>query len=157
MPVTTEPSVCIPRTLNNVGWNEVKDAFEGFIGKGTVERVDIVVPREGDRSFCKIFVHFRFWPDTDVAQSYRNHLLAHSDNTLKLVHGINDASPTAHWKCSASRTAKPERNAPKVVPHIELSSDKNLVPPKLKRQNGHNSDDDMVASGAVDNEESSAA
>ena len=38
--VITEPSICIPRTLNNVSWRDVKDTMEAVLGKGTVDRVD---------------------------------------------------------------------------------------------------------------------
>lgn len=132
MPVITEPSICIPRTLNNVGWRDVKACFEDLVGRGTVERVDIVVPRDGDRSFCKIFVHFRYWPDTEQSKDVRTRLLGGEE--LKVWYDF-----PRFWKCSTSRTVKPERNGSKVAPYIEPS-----LPPKLERQNG-GSDDDVYS------------
>ena len=64
--VITEPSICIPRTLNNTTWRDVKNTFEEILGTGTVERVDIVPSRNND-PFCKIFIHFRYWPTQGTA------------------------------------------------------------------------------------------
>ena len=109
----TEPSICIPRTLHNVAWREVKDTFEGLFGKGTIDRVDIVPVRNLDKPMCKIFVHFRYWPTNDEAMAYRQSLL--DGDTLKVWHDFPH-----FWKCSASRASKPERNMPKQAPYIEV-------------------------------------
>lgn len=112
--IVTEPSVCIPRTLNNVTRQDVKDVFEVVIGRGTVERVDIVVNRQNDgQPFCRIFVHFRYWPNTPEIMSIRQRLL--DGEMIKVVYD----NPW-FWKCSASRVAKPTR--PKVTPFIAWSS-----------------------------------
>lgn len=98
----TEPSICIPRTLNNITWRTVKDTFETILGKGTVERVDLINDRNGE-PFCKIFIHLRYWPHDEDATLIRQQLL--EGETVKIVYD----NPW-FWKCSASRLPKPQRN-----------------------------------------------
>jgi len=112
--VITEPSICIPRTLNNVGWREVKDTFEELFGKGTIDRVDIVPVRNADKPMCKIFIHFRYWPTDEASMGYRESLL--KGDTLKVWHDY-----PRFWKCWASNVAKPDRNTPKVAPYMEVA------------------------------------
>ena len=113
--VVTEPSICIPRTLNNVTWFQVKNTFEELMGKGTVERVDIVSKSSyaDAQPFCRIFVHFRYWPNTPEITAIRDRLVA--GETIKVVYD----NPW-FWKCSASRIPKPEKNTPKTAPYIEF-------------------------------------
>ena len=114
--VITEPSICIPRTLHNVNWRQVKDAFEQVIGKGTVERVDIVPSKNSESTpFCRIFVHFRYWPNSPEITSIRQRLV--NGEVIKVVYD----NPW-FWKCSASRIPKPERNQPKTAPFIEYTT-----------------------------------
>ena len=114
--IITEPSICIPRTLNNSTWRQVKDVFELLFGRGTVERVDIVVRRNEDTPFCRIFVHMRYWPMNVLqAAQFRDQLMA--GEQVKVVYD----NPW-FWKCSASRTAKPERNLPKAAPYVEFAN-----------------------------------
>ena len=98
MPVTSEPSICIPRTLNNYTWREVKEIFEEFLGRGTVERVDII-PTRADPTFCKIFVHFRYWPLDEKIQKQRQGLL--EGNTVKVWHKF-----PAFWRCADKEADK---------------------------------------------------
>lgn len=113
--VITEPSICIPRTLYNVNWRQVKDAFEQVIGRGTVERVDIVPSKNNEaQPFCRIFVHFRYWPNTPDIMAIRQRLI--DGEMIKVVYD----NPW-FWKCAASRIAKPERNQPKTAPYIEYT------------------------------------
>jgi len=120
MTLTTEPSICIPRTLSNVGWRDVKETFELLFGKGTIERVDIVSQRNSDTPFCKIFVHFRYWATDEQTQSIRKRLI--DGETIKVVYDT-----PWFWKCSASRTPKPERNTPRAAPYIEVDEKKPAV------------------------------
>ena len=83
--LVTEPSICIPRTLNNVTWQQVKSTFEQLLGRGTVERVDIVPSKANDpQPFCRIFVHFRYWPNTEDATAIRDRLV--SGEVIKVVY-----------------------------------------------------------------------
>lgn len=113
--VVTEPSVCIPRTLNNITWRTVKETFEQILGKGTVERVDLISDRNGE-PFCKIFVHMRYWPNDGEAVAIRERLLA--GETVKIVYD----NPW-FWKCSASRLPKPVRDAStRKTPFVEYQN-----------------------------------
>ena len=114
--LVTEPSICIPRTLDNVTWRDVKDTFEHILGKGTVERVDIVRRRNDDSAFCRIFVHMRYWKVDDLTVAeMRNRLIA--GETVKVVY--NDPW---FWKCSASRIPKPENTRKKTAPYMEFDN-----------------------------------
>ena len=117
--IITEPSICIPRTLNNVTRQQVKEVFETVIGRGTIDRVDIVVSRQNDsQPFCRIFVHFRYWPNTPEIMAIRKRLI--DGDTVKVVYD----NPW-FWKCSASRVDKPVNNRPRMAPYIEVDSDVN--------------------------------
>ena len=52
-----EPSICIPRTFENITWQQVKETFEQLFGEGCVDRVDVVKKEHdnGDK-FNRIFV-----------------------------------------------------------------------------------------------------
>ena len=108
----TEPSICIPRTLNQFSWRDVKDTFEKLLGKGTVERVDIVTRRGEDTQFCRIFVHMRYWPvnDEQIA-AFRNTLM--NGGEMKIVY-----SRPWFWKCVASRIPKPEKKNVSAQPYF---------------------------------------
>ena len=127
MSLITEPSICIPRTLNNVTWRDIKNVFETVLGRGTVERVDIVRKRNDTTPFCRIFVHLRYWPVNlpEVAE-IRNRLMA--GETVKVVYD----NPW-FWKCSASRVPKPECTREKVAPFVEFATPE---PPEVVRQPG---------------------
>lgn len=119
--VITEPSICIPRTLANVTWQDVTIAFEKLIGAGTISRVDLVKDRVQNSKFCRIFVHFRYWPvDNPEIADLRNKLL--SGDTIKLVYN----NPW-FWKCVVSRVPKPERTTPVHEPFIQYT------PPPITR------------------------
>ena len=114
MPLITEPSICIPRTLHNVSWRDVKNTFETLFGKGTVERVDIVTDKRSDSPFCRIFVHMRYWAvNTPEVAAVRNKLLA--GETVQVVYD----NPW-FWKCAASRATRPERAAARTAPFIKF-------------------------------------
>ena len=113
--VMTEPSICIPRTLNNITWRTVKDTFEEILGKGTVERVDLIHDRNGD-PFCKVFIHLRYWPNDGEAVNIRERLLV--GEMVKIVYDNH-----WFWKCSASRLPKPDRDSSsKKTPFVEYQT-----------------------------------
>ena len=101
--IITEPSICIPRTLNNITWRDVKDTFEKVLGKGTVERVDIVTRRDDDSPFCRIFIHLRYWPVNEPGVAAWRQTLV-DGGEIKVVH-----NHPWFWKCVASRVAKPDK------------------------------------------------
>jgi len=99
----SEPSICIPRSHNNIMRETVKDNFEKIFGIDSVERIDIITQYNSNAKYCKIFVHFRYWSNDPEIQAIRQRLL--SGNNIKIVY---DAP--WFWKCSASRIYKPIRN-----------------------------------------------
>lgn len=110
--IMTEPSICIPRTLNNVSWRDVKDTFEKLLGKGAVERVDIVSRRDEESPFCRIFVHMRYWAVNDeTVAGWRQTLI--DGGEIKVVH-----NHPWFWKCVASRVAKPVKTNISSAPYI---------------------------------------
>jgi len=123
----TEPSICIPRTLNNVSWREVKDTFEHLCGKGTVERVDIVRKKDDPSPFCRIFVHMRYWAiDKPDVAAIRQRLV--NGENVKVVYD----NPW-FWKCSASHAPKPERTRMKEAPFVEFTGEISLSTPSRVR------------------------
>ena len=94
-----EPSICIPRTFDNITWQQVKEIFEQLFGGGCVDRVDVVKKEHdnGDK-FNRIFVHFKRWDEAH--STIRNRLLAGEE--IKIVY-----DEPWFWKCSMSRVEKP--------------------------------------------------
>lgn len=107
-----EPSICIPRVFNVVKKQYIINTFEKLLGKGCIERVDIVSNKPPGHSyklnnstnFKKVFIHLHQWPDNQKAQNIRNQLL--KQKTIKLVY-----DEPWFWKCSASRLHKPTYNS----------------------------------------------
>ena len=117
----SEPSICIPRVFANITWRVIKDTIEELLGKGCVERVDLVSKTTDDgQPFGRVFIHFRYWPQTESAQEIRQQLLA--GGSVKIVY-----DEPWYWKCSMSRVAKPNRERTKTAAYVEY--DKILAPP----------------------------
>ena len=122
MPLITEPSICIPRTLHNVNWRNVKETFETVLGKGTVERVDIVTDKRTESPFCRIFVHMRYWDvGTESVAHIRDRLM--EGETIKVVYD----NPW-FWKCAKSRTPKPQTTRTRSAPYVEFAPKAPNVP-----------------------------
>jgi hypothetical protein len=94
-----EPSICIPRTFDNITWNQVKETFEQLFGEDCVDRVDVVKrEHENGDKFNRIFVHFKRWDEEHAG--IRSRLLAGEE--IKIVY-----DEPWFWKCSMSRVVKP--------------------------------------------------
>ena len=112
----TLPSICIPRTLSNVTWRDVKKTFEVIMGEECIDRVDVIKDRNNEQ-FCKIFIHMTYWPKKGEAINMRERLL--SGETVKIVY-----EAPWFWKCSASRLPRPNlSNNTKKMPYIEYEKD----------------------------------
>lgn len=98
------PSVCIPRILANTTWRDVRNIFEKIIGRGCVERVDMVPKKNhrGEPYYC-VFIHLKEWPCNETALQVRERLLLGED--IKLVY-----DDPWYWKCNVSRVPKPKSN-----------------------------------------------
>ena len=102
----TVPSICIPRVFSDVTRDEIQSTFERFLGKGYIERIDLV-NRKGQGSsqdsFSRVFVHLVEWPSTESAEFIRNRLI--NGEAVNVVY-----REPWFWRCSASRVPKPQRN-----------------------------------------------
>ena len=133
--IITEPSICIPRTLNNVTWRDVKDIMEELFGKGTIERVDLVQDKR-DEQFCRIFIHMRYWPMSDPRiVAMRENLLAGRE--VKVVH-----NQPWFWKCLASNCPRPENKRSAITPYLIMEESPRV--PEVVRQNGFSDVEDAV-------------
>jgi len=140
----TEPSICIPRTLNNVNWRDVKNVFEAILGKGTVERVDIVTRRDDDSPFCRIFVHMRYWAvNVPEVADFRDALLA--GETRKVVY-----NHPWFWKCAASRTAKPIKTRVSAEPYIMRDDSARVTPPVARKNQSQRDIQEEIADGLAE-------
>ena len=113
-PNPSEPSICIPRVFKSVPRDTIAGVFEK-LNLGAVDRIDMVakVNAHGD-SYNKVFIHFKRWNQTPLAQAARAKLLQGEE--IKVVY-----SEPWFWKCSASRVDKPmfrDYSAP--PPRIDL-------------------------------------
>ena len=113
------PSVCIPYTMKNTTWMQVKEVFEQLFGPGSIERVDVVKRRRHDavsashngqydrmsreQEYCKVFVHFKEWPDTPEANHFRQHIL--DGNCMKIVY-----NEPWYWKCFKNNSQRHSYN-----------------------------------------------
>ena len=121
----SEPSICIPRVFSSVTWRNVKETLEELLGKGCIERVDVIpkTTEEGE-AFNRVFIHFRQWPKTEQAQDMRQQLI--DGGFVKIVY-----DDPWYWKCSKSRVPKPVREKPRTAPYLQLGPkpDPNPSPP----------------------------
>ena len=110
-----EPSICIRRVFSNVTSCEVKDTIEEFLGKGCVERVDMISKTtDAGEPYGRVFIHFRHWPKTELAQYMRQQLM--EGGSVNIVY-----DDPWYWKCSKMRVPKPEPRH-KTHPYIDFGS-----------------------------------
>ena len=122
----SEPSICIPRVYDSVDWKQVKETIEELLGKGCVERVDLV-HKTDDRGepFGRVYIHFRYWPKTESAQAIRQKLME-PDGFVQIVY---DPPKPWYWKCSKSRVPKPDRSKPRQAPYVVAPAGATAVVP----------------------------
>ena len=103
-----------------------------MLGKGTVERVDIVRRRNDPSPFCRIFVHMRFWPvNVPEIANWRDMLIR--GDTLKVVY-----DEPWFWRCSASNKPKPVSNREAKPPYIVSNPEITPAPPASPIQKSGN-------------------
>ena len=114
----TQPSICIPRTINNVTRVQVKAKFEELMGKDSVNRVDIIhLDSDSPQKFCRIFVHFDYWntKDQDIVE-WRQAL--NDGDCLNIAY--NFPAQPHFWKCVKSRIPKPENQVSNAKPKVSI-------------------------------------
>ena len=117
------PSICIPHTWGTTTWMQVKEVFEQLFGVGCIERVDVVKRRNHNppqssgrqQEFAKVFVHFKAWPDTDMAQEFRNTIL--EGKCMKIVY-----NEPWFWKCFKNNSQRRSYNGG-ARPYIQAADD----------------------------------
>ena len=102
----TEPSICIPRVSSNTTKRYIKTIFEQIFGINSIERIDLVKKTYSNyKSYYTAFVHFNYWNDSSNVQAIRNRIM--NNQTFKIVY-----NEPWFWKCSTSRSIKPEFYTP---------------------------------------------
>ena len=116
----SEPSICIPRVFKSTTRKDLFAVIER-LDLGAVERIDMV-PKTNERneSYYKVFIHFKKWSNTAMAQATRTKLLQGEE--VKIVY-----NEPWFWKCTASRVEKPAfRDYTAPPPRIDLGGCKSL-------------------------------
>jgi hypothetical protein len=90
------PSMCIPRVYPNITRDYVAHIFMQ-LNLGEIERIDMI-PRTNEKGekFQRVFIHFKWWFNTQYAQRARNDLI--SGKEIKVVY-----DDPWFWKVSANR------------------------------------------------------
>lgn len=127
----TTPSICIPRVFANITKRDIREVFEQVLGREgsspCIERIDLLSRTDQNGTpFGRVFIHLRFWPKTEEAQSIRNRLIA--GEQIKIVYD----NPW-YWKCGASRVPKPEFTKERAAPFVEPRSPKKSLPVKEEK------------------------
>ena len=144
-------SICIPRAFHKLTWEDVKSAFEmAFDAPGCVQQVDLVNRTDDqNRSFKRIFVHFKFWPDNETAKYAMDRMTSTEGGTFQLVY-----DEPWYWKCSLSRVAPPSfttkhggRGASRTIRATPFVSVVDIAPPDPSDTDGDSDD------GEIDEEE----
>ena len=94
----SEPSICIPRVFLNITRERVFGVFTELFGENAIDHVDMIQKEseKGDK-YQRVFIHFREWPTTAIAQATRRQLI--DGNEVKIVY-----DGPWYWKCSASHS-----------------------------------------------------
>lgn len=137
MPISTLPSICIPRVFANITRKHVSDAFERVLGRNCIERIDMInyhpeLPSKSTAVGVEEGRESRFVPATKKKRSCRIYHPDGLDGYQRVfVHFRNMKSSSNYvimskrlregkdvnvvysepwfWKCSVSRVPKPNR------------------------------------------------
>lgn len=96
------PSICIPKVLNNVQKEDIIDIFQKKLKVGIVDRVDIIFKKIDNENSKRIFIHFKKWnsEENEISKKILDDIL--HDKIVKIVYDF-----PWYWKCSNSRIPKP--------------------------------------------------
>jgi len=98
-------SICIPKMDIQIQKKFVYYAFERFLGKDTIERIDMVVKKDKRGGlFKRGFIHLKCWKNNEHHCHIQNILLR--GDCFHLVYDIH----YNYWKCFMSRSPKPYWN-----------------------------------------------
>ena len=90
------PSLCIPRILENVSRNYIRNIFDKM-DLGPINRIDVIERKtEKGENFKRAFIHFHKWNTNDSTVAIQERLISGKD--IKIVHN----SPW-YWKVSINK------------------------------------------------------
>jgi len=116
-----------PSTISTMSSSQAQELFPNPANifrqdqESEPERIDMV-PKTNERneSYYKVFIHFKKWSNTAMAQATRTKLLQGEE--VKIVY-----NEPWFWKCTASRVEKPAfRDYTAPPPRIDLGGCKSL-------------------------------
>jgi hypothetical protein len=94
---STLPSICIPRVFIEISKQDIIVAFEKILGKGSVDRVDLIRKHGGTEMYQRAFVHFtNQCVENNHCTVMRQRL--HKGLDVKIVY-----SEYWFWKCTITR------------------------------------------------------
>ena len=97
------PSLCIPRILENVNHKYIRDIFEK-LKLGNINRIDIIERKtERGSNYKRVFIHFHNWYTNETATSVKERLFSGKD--IKIVHN----NPW-FWKVSMNKYSNKDTN-----------------------------------------------
>lgn len=98
------PSICIPRVYSNITRREVQTTFETILGEGCVERIDMILKRDGMQPYQCVFIHFH--------QNYKHTTEQSARIADRLCKGLNVKivyNDPWFWKCSLMFQGNPQK------------------------------------------------
>ena len=98
-----------------------------------------------------MFIHLKYWPDTEVSTAMRERFVKGGD--VKVVY-----QDPWYWKCSASRVPKPTHRGPRREPYIIIddSSPRDVANPSNAPKKFDDCDDSGANAIAEESAEESA-
>ncbi len=96
MNINTSFSLCIPRIISSVSDQTINDIISR-INLGKLNRIDIIKRKNEKGNFYKrVFIHFDYWDNNDIALKAKERLLEGKD--IKIVYDY-----PWFWKISLSK------------------------------------------------------
>jgi hypothetical protein len=123
------PVLCIPRVYSNISESRIRRIFEE-LNMGTLDRIDIVSKHgEKKEKFNRVFIHFRYWNNTENACIARERLL--NGKEIKIIY-----DDPWFWKISAYREIE-RKSSPSSQYHakstvkLQFDNDETQKPPPI--------------------------
>lgn len=89
-------SLCIPRVETKTTINKIRETINN-LSLGIIEKVDIVPIKQNEQNYKKVFIHFKYWFDTERTKQIHNSLL--NGKIIKVVY-----DQPFFWKISINKS-----------------------------------------------------
>jgi hypothetical protein len=120
------PVLCIPRVYPNITEARIRHIFNE-LDMGTIDHIDLVSKTsEKGEKFNRVYVHYRYWNNSDNANNARERLL--NGKEIKIIY-----DEPWFWKVSAYRESKPkqtEENNSYTHKKVSIQFDSDERPPE---------------------------